>query len=68
MKFEESLKRLEKILQEIEAKDLDVDKLINLFEEGNSIASKCQNDLSKAKSKMKIIMKENEKIKTKEIK
>jgi len=68
MKFEESLKRLEKILQEIETEDLDVDILINLFEEGNSIAVKCQKDLSKAQTKMKTIMKENKKIKTKEIK
>ena len=31
MKFEKTLKRLEEILQEIETKDLDVDKLVNLF-------------------------------------
>ena len=68
MKFEESLIRLEKILQEIESRDLDIDKLINLFEEGNTIASKCQKDLTRAKSRMNIIMKENSKIKTKDFK
>ena len=68
MKFEKALKRLEEILQEIETKDLDVDKLVDLFEEGNTIANKCQKDLSKAQSKMKLIMKENDKIKSEEIK
>jgi len=68
MKFEKALQRLEEILEEIETKDLDVDKLVNLFEEGNNIANKCRKDLSQAKSKMKLIMKENDKIKTKEIK
>ena len=68
MKFEKSLKRLEQILEQIETKDLDVDKLINLFEEGNKIANQCQKDLSKAQSKMKIIIKDNDKIKTEDIK
>ena len=68
MKFEKALQRLEEILEEIETKDLDVDKLVNLFEEGNNIANKCRKDLSQAQSKMKLIMKENDKIKTKEIK
>ena len=68
MKFEKALKRLEDILQEIETKDLDVEKLINLFEEGNKIANKCQKDLTKAQSKMKIIMKKNDSILSKDIK
>jgi len=68
MKFEKALNRLEEILQEIESKDLDVDKLINLFEEGNNIANNCQKDLIKAQSKMKLIIKENDKIKTEDIK
>ena len=68
MKFEKALKRLEDILQEIENKDLDVDKLIDLFEEGNNIASTCQKDLIKAQSKMKLIIKQNDKIKTEDIK
>ena len=68
MKFEKALKRLEDILQEIETKDLDVEKLINLFEEGNKIANKCQKDLTKAQSKMKIIMKKNDEILSKDIK
>ena len=68
MTFEKALKRLEKILEEIETNDLDVEKLINLFEEGNNIANKCQKDLTKAQSKMKIIMKKNDIITTKDMK
>ena len=47
MKYEESIKRLEDILKEIESKDVDLEKMLKLFDEANLVASKCQQELKK---------------------
>jgi len=62
MKYEESIIRLEKILEEINSNDVPVDTLVKLFDEGNKIAITCQKKLTEAKSKMKIIINKNNKI------
>jgi len=62
MKYEESIIRLEKILEEINSNDVPVDTLVKLFDEGNKIAITCQKKLTEAKSKMKIKINKNNKI------
>ena len=62
MKYEESIIRLEKILEKINSNDVPVDRLVKLFDEGNKIAITCQKKLTEAKSKMKIIINKNNKI------
>jgi len=67
MKFEKSISRLEQILKEIESDNIPLDELLELFNEANKVASKCQVDLNKVKSKMKLIIKENNLIKEKDL-
>ena len=62
MKYEKSIKRLEDILKEIESKDIDLEKMLKLFDEANLVASKCQQDLKKAKAKIKTVLEKNGKI------
>ena len=63
MQYEDSLKRLEEILKEIESKDVGLEKMLKLFDEANLVASKCQSDLNKAKTKIRSILEKNGKIK-----
>ena len=63
MQYEDSLKRLEEILKEIESKDVGLEKMLKLFDEANLVASKCQADLNKAKTKIRSILEKNGKIK-----
>tara|TARA_B100000700_G_C14204252_1_gene471717 strand:- start:126 stop:329 length:204 start_codon:yes stop_codon:yes gene_type:complete len=59
MKFEKSIKRLEEILKKIDNTDLSLDELLNLFEEGNKVATDCQQKIKDAKIKVKTILDEN---------
>ena len=68
MDFEKSLKKLEKILDDIENKDLTLDELVDVFEEGNKLAYLCKNKLSDAEKRISLIVKNKNKIKTKKIK
>tara|TARA_B100000029_G_C17472405_1_gene922457 strand:- start:351 stop:557 length:207 start_codon:yes stop_codon:yes gene_type:complete len=68
MDFEKSLKKLEKILDDIENKDLTLDELVDVFEEGNKLAYLCKNKLSDAEKRISLIVKNKKKIKTKKIK
>ena len=42
MDFEKSFNRLEKIINELENKDLSVEKLVSLFDEANELSEKCK--------------------------
>jgi len=68
MNFEKTLKKLEKILDNIENKDLSLDELVKVFEEGNKLADLCKSKLADAEKKISLINKEKNKIKIKEIK
>ena len=46
--FEEALKKLEGIVEEMEADDLPLDKLLAQFEEGTRLAKMCQDKLAEA--------------------
>lgn len=57
IKFEEAIKRLEEIVEEMEGKDLQLEKSIKLFQEGMEIAAFCNNKLDEAERKINIVMK-----------
>ena len=66
MDFEKSFKRLEKIINELENKDLRVDKLVSLFDEANKLSEKCKIELNEAKQKIQSIVNKNNNINIKE--
>ena len=63
-KFEESISRLEQIVQALENGDIDLDESLKLFEEGIKLTKSCQKMLDDAEKKVSVLMSdENGKIK-----
>ena len=60
--FEESLKRLETIVSEMENSQLDIDKAMKLFEEGISLVKECSSKLNETKKRIEILVEKNGKI------
>ena len=60
--FEESLKRLETIVDEMENSQLDIDKAMKLFEEGIFLVKECSSRLNETKKKIEILVEKNGKI------
>ena len=58
--FEESLKQLEKIVDQLERGDLPLEDSIRLFEEGVKLSSACKQELDAAEAKVQILMKERD--------
>ena len=54
--FESSLKKLEKIVSELEEGDLPLEKSIKAFEEGIKLTRHCQKMLSEAELKIKKLL------------
>jgi exodeoxyribonuclease VII small subunit len=50
--FEEALKRLETIVESMEAQDLPLETLLARYEEGSRLASLCQSKLTEAELKV----------------
>ena len=61
-KFEESLSRLEKIVDELEKGDIPLDKALALFEEGIQLSGSCRKELEAAEGKVEILLKRNGKL------
>jgi exodeoxyribonuclease VII small subunit len=57
IKFEEAIKRLEEIVEEMEGKDLQLEKSIKLFQEGMELAAFCNSKLEDAEKKVNVVMK-----------
>ena len=57
MKFEEALKRLEKIVQNLEDGDLPLDEALEKYEEGIRLSKACAKKLEVAKKKVEILLK-----------
>ena len=55
--FEESLKRLEEIVEILEAGNAPLEESIKLYEEGMTLAKSCMTRLNEAKFKLKKIQK-----------
>jgi exodeoxyribonuclease VII small subunit len=58
--FEESLKQLEKIVDQLERGDLPLEESLRLFEEGVRLSSACKQELDAAEGKVQILMKERD--------
>ena len=61
-KFEESLQRLERIVDELEKGELPLEKALGLFEEGIALSASCRKELEAAEGKVEILLKQNEKL------
>jgi exodeoxyribonuclease VII small subunit len=58
--FEQSLKQLERIVQELEDGDLPLEKAIKKFEEGVQLTKFCSQKLDETEKKISILLKEAE--------
>jgi exodeoxyribonuclease VII small subunit len=61
-KFEETLERLERIVQELEKGDVPLEKSLTLFEEGVKLSNACRQELEQAEGKVEILLKQNGKL------
>ncbi len=66
--FEESMQELEKIVQELENNDLNLDESVKKFEDGMEISKKCNKILEEAEKKITILLENNGEIEEKNFK
>ena len=52
LKFEKAVQRLEKIVDDLEKGELDIDKSLEMFEEGIKISRICSKKLNEAEAKI----------------
>lgn len=57
MRFEEALKKLEKIVDELEDGDIPLDDALEKYEEGIRLSKMCAKKLEAAKKKVEILLK-----------
>ena len=57
VKFEESLKKLEKIVEDLEKGDLSLDEALKKYQEGIELARLCSERLESAKKKIDLLTK-----------
>jgi exodeoxyribonuclease VII small subunit len=57
MTFEASLRELERIVGELEAGDLPLERSLELFEQGVRLSRECQKRLDEAERKVEILLK-----------
>jgi len=62
--FEESLKRLETLVAEMEAGDLSLDQMIAHFEEGSSLVEQCGKRLTEVERRIEKLVKKDGKLET----
>ena len=65
MNFEESMKKLETIVTELEKGDLNLDDSISKFEQGIKIAKECNKMLEDAEKKITILLKNDDEVEEK---
>ena len=58
IKFEKAMSRLEKIVEELESGDLDIDKSLEIFEEGIKMSRLCSKKLNEAEAKIEKLTKD----------
>ncbi len=61
-KFEDSLQRLEKIVDELEKGNVPLEQALKLFEEGMQLSSACRKELEQAEGRVEILLKQNGKL------
>ncbi|MDD4938724.1 MAG: exodeoxyribonuclease VII small subunit [Candidatus Omnitrophica bacterium] len=57
MKFEDALKKLEKIVEDLEKGDLSLDEALKKYQEGIELARQCSQGLENAKKKIDVLLK-----------
>ncbi|MFH2138994.1 MAG: exodeoxyribonuclease VII small subunit [Candidatus Omnitrophota bacterium] len=57
LSFEEALKRLEKIAEDLEGEDISLDASLKHYEEGMKLMGICQKKLQEAKKKVDLLVK-----------
>lgn len=57
MKFEDALKKLEKVVAELESGDLSLDDSLKRYEEGVKLAQFCSKKLDSARRKVEMLVK-----------
>ena len=57
VKFEEALKKLERIVQDLEKGDLTLDEALKKYEEGLQLSRVCAQRLENAKKKIDVLVK-----------
>ncbi|MDF3128006.1 exodeoxyribonuclease VII small subunit [Kiritimatiellaeota bacterium B1221] len=60
--FEDSLKRLEQLVNEMEGGELSLDQMITHFEEGTSLVEKCGKRLNEVEQRIEKLVKKDGKI------
>jgi exodeoxyribonuclease VII small subunit len=55
MTFEEAMKRLEEIVEVLSSQKINLDSMIELYEEGNALKEHCAKRLEEAKMKIETI-------------
>jgi exodeoxyribonuclease VII small subunit len=58
MTFEESMKQLEKIVEDLESGDLSLDKALKKFEEGVRLSRFCSDKLEETEKKITLLLKD----------
>lgn len=58
--FEDSLKQLEKIVEQLEKGDLPLEDSIKLFEEGVRLSTACKQELDEAEGKVQVLLKQRD--------
>ena len=58
--FEESLKKLETIVENLEQGDLGLEESLKLFEEGVGLSATCKKELDAAEGKVQILIKQRD--------
>lgn len=57
IKFEEALKKLEKIVEDLENGDLSLDEALKKYQEGIELSRACSSKLESAKKKIDVLVK-----------
>lgn len=58
--FEESLKKLEEIVAQLERGDLALEDSVRLFEEGTQLSAECRKQLEEAEGKVEMLVKQRD--------
>jgi exodeoxyribonuclease VII small subunit len=58
--FEESLKKLEEIVGQLERGDLPLEDSVRLFEDGTRLSADCRKQLEEAEGKVEILVKQRD--------
>jgi exodeoxyribonuclease VII small subunit len=60
--FEASLDELEKVVKELEAGDLTLDRSLELFERGVALSETCRKALEEAEARIEVLLKKDGKV------